>query len=193
MTSLQDRSSGSVMSDVERDEIVLNLSRSLWNLHMARYYVGKMDKENKSLNLALASRSTEIILSQGNATTKEVEKYNGTMVQNTEVNMAEGQYERSVADALTIGIEPITDDEEVKDSIESEMLMSINERASPIGALDVLFQEDSSDLGSLVNRESQGLCDGDLAPRAYLQPGHLFIGARAQHAQHTRSVWGIEP
>ena len=64
MTSLQKRSADSKMSDVERDEIVLNLSRSLWNLHMARNHVEKMDEENKSLNLASAPRSTEIIASQ---------------------------------------------------------------------------------------------------------------------------------
>ena len=64
MTSLQKRSADSKMSDVERDEIVLNLSRSLWNLHIARHHVEKMDEENKSLNLASAPRSTEIIASQ---------------------------------------------------------------------------------------------------------------------------------
>ena len=57
--------------------------------------------------------------------------------------MAEDQYERSVKDALTIGIEPITDDEEVKDSIESEMLMSICGHATPMGDLDAPFQDDS--------------------------------------------------
>ena len=41
-----------------------------------------------------------------------------------------------------------TTSDEVKDSIESEMLMSINERAMSIGVLDVPFQDDSSDLGS---------------------------------------------
>ena len=49
------------MKNDERDELVLELSRSLWNLHMARHYVGKMVEENKSLNLASAPRSTEII------------------------------------------------------------------------------------------------------------------------------------
>ena len=42
MTSLQERSSDSIMSNDERDELVLDLSRSLWSLHMARHYVGKM-------------------------------------------------------------------------------------------------------------------------------------------------------
>ena len=59
MTSLQERSSDSIMINDERDELVLELSRSLWNLHMARHYVGKLVEENKSLNLASAPRSTE--------------------------------------------------------------------------------------------------------------------------------------
>ena len=41
MTSLQERSLDSIMSNYERDEILLNLSRSLWSLHMARFYVGR--------------------------------------------------------------------------------------------------------------------------------------------------------
>ena len=100
MTSLQERSADSKMSDVERDEIVLNLSRSLWNLHMARNHVEKMDEENKSLNLASAPRSTEIITYHKHATTNEVDENDGTMVPNSEVNIVEGQYERSVADSL---------------------------------------------------------------------------------------------
>ena len=52
------------MMNNERDEIVLELSRSLWSLRMAGYYVEKMVEENTSLNLASAPRSTEIIASQ---------------------------------------------------------------------------------------------------------------------------------
>ena len=37
------------------------------------------------------------------------------------------------------------------------------------------FADDSSDLGSLVIKESQGLCDGDLAYIADLEPNHSFI------------------
>ena len=98
----------------------------------------------------------------------------------------------------------MTDDKKIKDLIKSKMLMSIDERASPMGALDVLFQDGSSDLGSLVNRESQGLWYGDLAPRADLQPGHLFINNEdrgimmnsltLEHARSTRGACGgIEP
>ena len=123
------------------------------------------------------------------------------MVPNAEVNVAEGQYKQSVSDALTIGIEPITDDEEAKDSIESEMLISISERASmPMGVSDVPFPEDSSDLGSWVNKESRGLCDGDLAYIVDLEPGHSFIILKDRgmmmninEAEHARNTWGIEP
>ena len=52
MTSLQERSSDSTMMNDERDELVLELSRSLWSLHMAGYHFEKLVEENKSLNLA---------------------------------------------------------------------------------------------------------------------------------------------
>ena len=98
MTSLQERSSDSLMMNAERDELVLELSRSLWSLHMARQYVNKMDKENKSLNLASAPRSTEIVLSHGHATS--IEELYGTVVPTTEVNWVEGQFERSIQDTI---------------------------------------------------------------------------------------------
>ena len=79
MTSLQERSLDSVMTSAEQDELVLDLSRSLWNLNMARHYVGKIGKENNLSNLASAPRSTEITLSHGHATTNE-EEIKGTMV-----------------------------------------------------------------------------------------------------------------
>ena len=102
MTSLQERSADSKMSDVERDEIVLNLSQILSNLHMAKHHIGKIVEENNPLNMALAPRSTEINTSHGHATTTEIDENEGTMVPNTEVNMAEGQYERSVDYNYTI-------------------------------------------------------------------------------------------
>ena len=94
-----------------------------------------------------------------------------------------------------------TTSNEVKDSIESEMLMSINERAMSIGVLDVPFQDDSSDLGSWVIKESHGPCDGgDLALNADLKPGHLFINHKdrgmmmnslaLEHARSTRGACG---
>ena len=42
------------------------------------------------------------------------------MVPNTEANMAEDQYERSVGDAYTYENESVIYDDEVKDSIKSE-------------------------------------------------------------------------
>ena len=74
-------------------------------------------EENKPLNLASAPRSTEIIPSHKHATTNMIKENDGTMVPNSEENMADGQYERSVKDALTFGIEPITIDEEVRNSV----------------------------------------------------------------------------
>ena len=90
MTSLQERSSDSRLMNDERDELVLKLSRSLWSLHMARHYEGKLIEDDKSFNLASAPRSTEINASHGHATTTtEVERNDGTMVPNTEANLAE--------------------------------------------------------------------------------------------------------
>ena len=158
MTSLKERSSDSNMSNDERDEIVWNLSRSLWNLHMARHYVGKMIEENKSLNLASAPRSTEIVLSHGHATTNEegikgtmvpvIKEDEGTMVPRAEVNIVNGQYERNVYDAITDNIESDLHEVKERDSIESETLQSVSVRTLPMGSFDVPFQEDSSDLGS---------------------------------------------
>ena len=101
MTSLEERSSDSIMMDNERNEIVLELSRSLWSLHMAIHYIDKLVEENKSLNLASAPRSVEIILSHGHATITEVAQHEGTMVPNTEANLVEDQHERSVDDTFT--------------------------------------------------------------------------------------------
>ena len=55
------------------------------------------------------------------------------MVPNTKANMAEDQYERSVGDAYTDENESVIYDNEVKDSIKSEMLQSIKERTMPMG------------------------------------------------------------
>ena len=172
MTSLQERSSDSIMMNDERDELVLELSRSLWNLHMARHKIEKMVEGNKSLNLASAPRSTEIVLSHGHATL--VEELNGTMVPNTEVDLAEGQYKQSIQDTDAFESEAINIDVDDKDSIQDEMLKSITTCSLPMGTFDVPFQDDSSDLGSLVKYGANGLRDGDLAT-AYLQPGHLII------------------
>ena len=198
MTSLQERSSDFQKSDVERDEIILNLSRSLWNLHMVRHHVMKMEEQNKSLNMVSAPRSTEIITSHGHATTTEFEENEGAVVPNTEVNMTEVQYERSVEDAYIIENESVIIEVEVKDSIESEMLMSMNARTMPMGVLDVPFADDSSDLGSWVIKEARGPCDRDL-PRADLA-GHSFINLEDRgmmknndEAEHVRNTLGIEP
>ena len=45
MTSLQERSLDSIMTSDGRDELILDLSRSLWNLHMARHYIGKIGRK----------------------------------------------------------------------------------------------------------------------------------------------------
>ena len=47
------------------------------------------------------------------------------MVPSTEVNVAEGQNEPSVKDAFANGNETVIYDQEVKDSIESEMLKCV--------------------------------------------------------------------
>ena len=175
------------MTKDERDELVLELSRSLWSLHMTRTYVNKMDKEIKTLNLASAPRSTEIIPSHGHATPTEANENDEIMVSNTEVNLAEGQYERSVEDTLndenvldipeyelsvedTLNNENVLDIPEVEDSIHLDMLQSTT---MPMGVLDVPTADDSSDLGSLELNEANGR-DGDLAT-ADLQPGHSSI------------------
>ena len=91
---------------------------------MARHYIGKVWKENNLSNQASAPRSTEIVLSHGHATTNE-EKTKGTMVPvfkvdeetkvpNAEVNIVNGQYERSVYDADTDNAESDLHEDEVK-------------------------------------------------------------------------------
>ena len=50
----------------------------------------------------MAPRSTEIIESRGHATISEVAENDGTMVQNTEVNLVEDQYVRSNDDTIII-------------------------------------------------------------------------------------------
>ena len=73
----------------------------------------------------------------------------------------------------------------------------------PMGTLDVPFQDDSSDLGSLMNQGVKDLCDGDLAT-ADLQPGHLFVNLgdrrmmmNAHEWEHVRNTcgtrWGSSP
>ena len=201
MTSLQERSSDSMTKD-ERDELVLELSRSLWSLRMARNYMDKMNKEIKSLNLASAPRSTEIALSHGHATSKE--EFDGTVVPNTEVNLAEGQNEQCIQDANDNESEALSYEVEVEDSTRNEMLESITARSMPMGTLDVLDQDDSSDLGSTgMELGAYGLRDGDLAT-ADLQPGHSIIieedrrmmmnGHGSEHVQNTcRTRWGSSP
>ena len=125
---------------------------------MEGYYVEKMVEENKSLNLASAPRSTEIVLSHGHATTNEegikgtmvpvIKEDEGTMVPRAEVNIVNGQYERNVYDAITDNIESDLHEVKERDSIESETLQSVSVRTLPMGSFDVPFQEDSSDLGS---------------------------------------------
>ena len=94
------------------------------------------------------------------------------MVPNTEVNMAEGQYERSVED--TFIIENVSDILEtgVHISIRPEVLMGTSTQTMPMGILDAPTAKYSSDFGSLENYGANGLCDGDLA-KADQQPGHL--------------------
>ena len=93
---------------------------------MARHYVDKLIDDNKSLNLASAPRSTEIALSHGHATTTEADKNEGTMVSNTEVNLAGGQHERSVDDTTTIGNVAGLNEMEALNAIRREVLMSTN-------------------------------------------------------------------
>ena len=129
------------------------------------------------------------------------------MVPNTEVNMAEGQYERSVGDAYAKENESVIYVEEEKDSIEIEMQKS----ARCLWAIDVPTRDDSSDLGSWVIKETHGPCDRDLAFISDLEPGHSFIIHEdrgmmmnideAEHVrdtygtrtEHVRNTLGIEP
>ena len=197
MTSLQERSSDSLMTNDERDEMVLELSRSLWSLHMAGYHFEKMVEENKSFNLASAPRSTEITLSHGHATS--IEELNGTVVPNSEEVLAEGQNERSIQDTITKS-EALTYEVEVEDSIRDEMLESILTCSMPMGTLDVLDQDDSSDLGSLkMDFGAYGLRDGDPVSTD-LQPGHPIISEEDRRmmmnghgSEHVQNTLGIEP
>ena len=91
----------------------------------------------------------------------------------------------------------------VEDSIHYEMLESIMPCSLPMGTLDVLDQDDSLDLGSLMEYGASGLRDGDLAT-ADLKPGHpiysmedrrmMMSGHGSEHAQNTRRTrWGSSP
>ena len=115
------------------------------------------------------------------------------MVPNTEVNMAEGQYERSVGDAYAKENESVIYVEEEKDSIEIEMQKS----ARCLWAIDVPTRDDSSDLGSWVIKETHGPCDRDLAFISDLEPGHSFIihedrgmMMNIDEAEHVRDTYG---
>ena len=161
---------------------------------MARNEVKEMSKRtNKSFNLASAPRSTEVSLSHGHATSNEL---NGTVVPNTEVNLAEGQTEQSIKDTKDFEHEANVRVVEDNDVIQNEMLKSISTCALPMGTLDGLLLDDSSDLGFLKVQGVKDLCDGDLAT-ADLQPGHLLeiqIDRRMMtvheldHAQTTRRL-----
>ena len=157
---MQEWSSDSKVSAEERNELILNLSRSLWNLHMARHRIGKIVEEDKLQTLASASCSTEITTSHGHATTNECDEIKGIVVPNTEVNLSECQYEQSVKDAYDIENEYVILDQEVEDSIEGEMLKSIFACGMPMGIRDASNEGDSSDLGFLVKQGSSGLSDG---------------------------------
>ena len=192
MTSLQERSSDSLMSNDERNELVLELSRSLWSLHLARSYVNKMDNQIKIQKMASAPRSTEIVLSHGHATLTE--EHEGTVVPSI-VDLAEGQLEDSIQDTNDDKSEALTFGEGVMDFLQRDMLKSIMPCSQPQGSLDVLLSDDSSDLGSLMEQGVVDLCDGDLAT-ADRQPGHSFNikgdrrmmmnGHESEHAQNTR-------
>ena len=72
---------------------------------------------------------------------------------NTEVNLAEGQYEQSIQDTNDVRVKHIFMKWELKDSIQREMLESIMPCSQPKGSSEVLFLDDSSDVGSLDNQE----------------------------------------
>ena len=199
MTSLQERSSDSLMSNDERNEMVLELSRSLWNLHMARMYVNKMDKEIKTLNLASVPRSTEVTESHGHATIPNGEK--GTVVSCVRDNLAKSQIDQSIEDTNSEVNEVICNGVNDEDSIQKEMPESITACSLPLGILDVPFPDDSSDLGSLMKRGANGLRDGDPGD---LQPSHVYKSCRDrrmmmnvhewEHARNTRGTrWGSSP
>ena len=121
------------------------------------------------------------------------------MVPRAEVNIVNGQYERNVYDAITDNIESDLHEVEERDSIESETLQSVCVSTQPMGSLDVPFQEDSSDLGSLVSNGANGLRDWDPAT-ADLKPGHIFINhedrgmlMNVHELEHVRNTLGTEP
>ena len=84
-------------------------------------------------------------------TSIEANDKEGILVPISEVNIVEGQYERSVEGPVTTENESDIFEVEIKDTIDNEMLQSIDVCPLPLGTLDVPFQGDSSDLGSLDN------------------------------------------
>ena len=121
------------------------------------------------------------------------------MVPNTEVDLAEGQYKRSIKDTHKTESEAEVNEANDTDSIQDEMLESITTCSLPLGTLDVPFQDDSSDLGSLMNYGVKDLRDGDLAT-ADLQPGHLIMNQEdrgmmmtVHKLEHVRNTLGTEP
>ena len=131
-----------------------------------------------------------------------MDELKGIMVPIPEVNVVEGQYERSVDGAIMNENESVIYEMEVKDSIDDEMLQSIDVCSLPMGTYDVPFLDDSSDLGSLMKHRANGFRDGDLAT-ADLQPGHLLTNQidrrmmtvhELEHARNTRGTrWGSSP
>ena len=70
-------------------------------------------------------------------------RFKRIMVPISEVNIVEGQYERSVEGAVTTENGSVIFEVKVKDSIENEMLKSITACSLPMGTSDVLFLDDS--------------------------------------------------
>ena len=169
---------------------------------MARGYVSKVDEANKFLTLASAPRSTEIVLSHGQAT--PIEKLDGTEVPNTEMDLAEGQDEQSIQDTTELSTEANVCAVGNMDTCHGAMLESISVSAPNRGASNGLGLDDSSDVGSYdVQEVLVDLRDGDLAS-ADLQPGHIAMSKRdrrmmmngheSDHAQTTRRPhWGSSP
>ena len=89
----------------------------------------------------------------------------------------------------------VTNDEEVKDSIECEMLMSMKGRLMPMDVREVPIEQYLLDEGSIVeNKESHGSCD--LGGQG---PGHTFTLSKdprmmmnSSEVQHVRSELEIE-
>ena len=129
---------------------------------MARRYVNEMDKENKSLNLASAPRSTEIVLSHGHATSNA--EQDGTVVPNTEVDLADGQNELSIQDTSDSSTKTYVCTVDGMDVSPVLLLESISVSAPRRGASNGQGSDDSSDVGSLgVQEVLVDLRDGDLA------------------------------